>query len=656
MPVLSRAQLLWTSPITEGLPPTVPAAATVEALLVQSRLTTGISLGSKEAKQLRTAWESLAPIGAWAAGFTPIQDLFGEEVALELSLPYAADVLVLERPHIDVENGVYVLSGNLVPRSWRERYARYGDAVEAGSSLFIASHEGQIQGHAIVGDRLLKIRTIGGVAFMFHVIPEEPEGDCHECDDTSGAAMLAPGGQSDPFELGGNHDRIDRAPEEITTVNGATVCDVDLAFGFTQAMYNAGYNTYAEGNMIVVQMNDALTNSQIPNFRYRFAGQRIFQAPALDQPNKDPASQLAAAEQDLTGEVANYYAATQTDQLMMVIEDVNDGFYGISQLFNSPNTRILTCARANTFWRHSGVHELGHNHGCKHDNHNEVGGTGQLVYSARGFAGTSTSKPTIMALAGGSPSTPNGVREPYFSSPDVQTPVGVLGTGTRDNRAELIATGCEVAALQLSAGTPHVTAYPQQTDYCSYEQARWIAGALCNGAQPDNYVWEVSYNGGGWQHIATTTNNVVSYTLPQNVKTTPISARMRVTVNCGGTTTLSDIDYYYIYDCLEETPEPGEPAFAGTGGSSMDLSSDQPAAELLHQDNGYSVTLPGVPPGSVREVRFVDLLGRTTLAHYQVGDSPGGAYQGIEGARRSNSRFVFVAISHDAGVTTFKLQ
>ncbi len=607
---------LETDPIVRLLEATPDAQQRILKVLNDPQLKKGL--------QVHDAWMKLPGIGTYCVGIVPDTAYIKIGEGFTLELPFFDNTMVLERPRLTLKGDFFSLSGNLVELDWRTRYTSYTKAIASGSQIDLYGTLGKsIRGSLRY---LGKSYVINGLNKNYIVIAEDYRRfgliECRECYRPGVGNTIDQLYQSNTIERGSisgissthSNEAVSMAEEIVGPSSG--ICVVDVAFGFTDsAAYYANF-IYDEGEKVVVSMNDILGYSDISNFRYRNAG--TFPLVHSSYQNDHSLSDaLLAIRLDNEGEVGVIENDTKADQFMLIAGSYTaDGKVGTSELLNAPQFRDQTVIRTGYDNLLVGPHELGHNHGCKHENDNSSGTAAQLNYESRAFEGFDTNfvfRSTVMVSVTG----PGNDPVEYYSSPSNQTQYGILGTQDRDNRSQMKETGCFVSQFRKSLPTDDdITIYALSSDFDGGANVEFQAVSFCNDGEYGSRVWKLALGSGGYNQVAVTGGDYVNFNLP-HLSRYPQLAYLRLESKCANNTT-PEVDTYafYItapYETLPETPQSERKSTSGTNYDVVFAPKDPQSFAL--------VSYPETTANAVTDVllvTFTDFLGRSRIldAHF----------------------------------------
>ena len=316
------------------------------------------------------------------------------------------------------------------------------------------------------------------------------------------------------------------------------ICVVDLAVVFdAQGAREAGdVNVEAQG--LVDRMNDVLERNDIDDrIQYRLAGIRvlgqIYPTTFADQ----VFNTIGNARTDGPSFAEHLLDARVTfsaDQAMLMVGGtaIRGRFgdvAGVSQLGDRPIDRWQTVTEVGTEWRFTGVHELAHNHGCKHHNHDEVGTVAEYQSFARGSEYIRGQWSSVMGPAVARGFLPQ--RSPHFSDPDIAGEGGVItGTNSRDNARQMVESSCFVAGMSDSEEFDDRIWVGGPSTGCTGDIETYTFSARCNNSVVERVQWEASVNGGPFQ-LVNRGAATLRYRLPRTSATQVV---LRATARCAG--------------------------------------------------------------------------------------------------------------------------
>ena len=232
------------------------------------------------------------------------------------------------------------------------------------------------------------------------------------------------------------------------TINGDMRCVVEVVVASTPEAREEGVDAL-DAFAIIIDANLALIFSQIPSFRYGLVGyHELVNTSFSAQTPKEQVIPILTSNNEVSA-TKNLYDA---DQILVIAQsNAFEEISGASELTTAPADRDLTAVENGSASNYTGPHELAHNHGCKHQNDPQVGGPGQLQFTARGHEitpgpVTDYKIMTIMAIH----LVPNRSRVLRFSDHNVDYYGLPTGTVLHNNAVQLRITGCAVAAMTPS--------------------------------------------------------------------------------------------------------------------------------------------------------------------------------------------------------------
>ncbi|MFK8054992.1 MAG: hypothetical protein AB8F78_02630 [Saprospiraceae bacterium] len=298
-------------------------------------------------------------------------------------------------------------------------------------------------------------------------------------------------------------------------------------------------------------MNLAIRNSGIENLSYRLVGFKELSTFSFAN-GSIPAATLTIASANQ--EILNIYTDYGADVVLVFYQNGGlQGTKGWSEIGTAaPSGRDLSLAEVNLTFQFTGVHELGHNHGCKHRIDPTVGTIGLLVLSARGHR-IDPNDPddddviverTIMAINARDRSEGqqvDGKRVLRFSNPNVLWYDWVrdtsfpTGTAANNNAAQMSVYGCTLADLR----DPLIEGITLDGPLRSTPGGiiRVYSDRRCNGGVTPVVTYEASVDGGPFT-VFGTGGSSISFNVPNNTVNT---VQFRATITCSPGNSYTDI-------------------------------------------------------------------------------------------------------------------
>ena len=486
-----------------------------------------------------------------------LQENFGDpgaEKVVNLTLPGFKGVTTLGNFEHTTKNlgdfDIDVISGNDI------NSLIVGGGDPCFGHFFLTVENGNINGriNTAAGDFLIRALSDSKVV-VFETNPSISTG-CEECE---GVQEGEGGHDHSSFKLGNAADIYPLAKKNDLPILSSSFqserrCRIDFVAAVTpDAESNPGW---AKSDALATEsdMNRAIRNSSIENLSYRLVG--FVELSTFSITNGTvPATALTSA--NMNQEILDIYPDYGADVVLVFYQNGGlEGVRGWSELGSAaPAERDLSLAEVNLTFQFTGVHELAHNHGCKHRADPTVGTIGELVLSARGHRidpndpddDDTVVERTIMALNAINRGENNssieitGKRVLRFSNPDVMWFDAIrdasfpTGTVVNNNAAQMTVHSCSLADRQdpLIEGI-HLDG-PLRSSPGSI--VRLYSDRTCNGGFVPVVTYEASVDGGPFVVFATGGASI-GYTVPNNAVN---FVQFRATITCNSGESYADI-------------------------------------------------------------------------------------------------------------------
>ena len=381
------------------------------------------------------------------------------------------------------------------------------------------------------------------------------------------------------------------------------------------AISNLAISVLAETDNYINSMNRTLANSGIDNFHYRNSARRNFASPSYQGDADLVLFHDFLKFSDPEDLVFDFKREERLDQVMMLAgSTVSDGVYGISDnQILLPGDRDLTVVRVTHNNRLTAAHEMGHNHGCKHDDDNSVDISAGLDFESRGYLrepGPGQSFRATLMVKGGSINTTSRRRTEVTSTPTLHPTFGVIGSADHDNRDQMIETGCAMSKIRQSTPTDNdLTIYALSSQFPGGAFVEFSTFAICNDGEYGSRVWKLALGNGGYNQVEVTGGDYVTFKLP-NLAKYPQLAYLRQESKCADNPTL-EVDTYAFYITAPYEEAPVEPGPENRSPSNVNY------AFQLKPDNSIALTISPAPDAEIPDdfqiikITYTDLLGRS---------------------------------------------
>jgi len=487
-------------------------------------------------------------------------------------------------------------------------------------NYFLSEDAGEINGriNTALGDFL--VRSLSTSKVVVFKANSSMSSSCEECDGDHDVVHEGEGKNCQTFDKSVNPESLNSITHKNAGPNVSDYfindsrCRIDFVAAVTpNASSNPGW---ARSDALATErdMNLALRNSGVENLSYRLVGFKELSTFSFAN-ESNPATILATATANQ--EILNIYTDFGADVVLVFYQNEGlRGNRGWSEIGSaSPENRDLSLSEINLTFQFTGVHELAHNHGCKHRIDPTVGTIGQLVLTARGHR-IDPNDPddddiiverTIMAINARDRSEGqqvDGKRVLRFSNPsvlwydwvrDTSFPTGTAGN---NNAAQMSVHGCTLAGLRDPLIEGISLDGPLRSSPGSIISV--YSDRRCNGGVIPVVTYEASVDGGPFV-VFGTGGSSISFSVPNN---TANSVQFRATITCSPGNSYSDIHTVTIR-------QPCGP-IGVLGRNSIIDSSAFPASRVEYQVVSSNKSQLSISWGEHNRgyVQVVDLLGR----------------------------------------------
>lgn len=228
--------------------------------------------------------------------------------------------------------------------------------------------------------------------------------------------------------------------------------------------------------------------------------------------------------------------------------------------------RDVSIVRAGYLDEYVNIHELGHNHGCLHTNHNDWPGQNDnyiLNARAKGYYGTNNGSPYLTIMVQGSES---GDRLQYFSSPHITVSgYGNIGDDYHNAATEMRRNAHTISRLrnEVPNSAQPVEVFSNRSDYAYGNTVTFTAVANCPSSEfRTDTRFEMSYGSAPFTVLQDGPSYQVQHSIPQQPKS-PVRGRLSAYVSCSGGTVMFDQFVFYAHELSVNQ----YPAFARNSGA-----------------------------------------------------------------------------------------
>ncbi len=598
-----------------------------------------------ETSEAEATFDEISAVSVHFARIATLENVYQRGSDLTISLPFSEKSYRVERMrYVDNDiNGVVIASGDLVDVDQRRKGRRYEDIVNTENRLQLSYYKGTWGGYILHDGITYIIYSVKpGIIGLYATNPTNLDDDC------------TPRAAEQEFHYGKSEPTFTPSSPTNST---ESVCVVRVGFGVDVATSQIE-NVVAEAATTVADMNEALQLSGVSNLRYENAGTIILRSPSFQgfNPSSDPdAIGLAsiqgsfdAMEADVDFELGNFIHQYGLDQFALIVR-YRDGVGAAGWAEGgSPATRDKVIIQGRREARLTGPHELGHNHGCQHDDA-AVGPAkiiGELNDWARGSSFAINNRGDRNGTVMGYAPSANSVRRKYFTHPSANA---ITGSVDYDNARQLRNTACYVSNLgpEPMVSTAPLTLYSTQSIYCQEEIARW--GLVSNGGSIASVSWALSVGGNAYVHFATTTFPSVSHTLPYLLHGKRRDSKVRAVVTFADGNVITVEYSFYISNCQSVDPTYEEALVYKIPDT---LAATVPCSAILKETTSEHVVIGLNQFVGIESIRLSDGLGRSTIVPFDVMSNDLEHPTSIRIARPSSSSITIVSIVSQCGVVS----